>query len=173
MQHKPFASSFMRYKYDRGSRDVKMGHRAVTAKMHPPGISDTICSMSNRYRRSGETITAVAWVQAAPGCADLLRRGAWYPVVREEDDGQVVLDVDQQPVRVSREDLRIRPDRPETWSVVVRTGVMRPTLSGVKLVTTYAVCPDCHARQEFEGHPDTLICARCRRAAKVDWSTTL
>jgi hypothetical protein len=163
----------MGYKYDRGSRDVKMGHGAVTAKMRPPGISDTICSMSNRYRRSGETITAVAWAQAAPGCADLLRRGAWYPIVKEEDEGHVVLDVDQQPVRVSREDLRIRLDRPETWSVVVRTGVMRPTLSGVKLVTTYAVCPDCHARQEFEGHPDTLICARCRRAAKVDWSTTL
>jgi hypothetical protein len=129
--------------------------------------------MSKRYRRSGETITAVAWAQAAPGCADLLRRGAWYPIIKEEDDGQVVVEVDQQPVRVSREDLRIRTDRPETWSVVVRTGVMRPTLSGVKLVTTYAVCPDCHARQEFEGHPDTLICARCRRAAKVDWSATL
>src|SRR4026207_1641301 len=151
----------MGYKYDRGSRDVKMGHRAVTTKMRPPGISDTICSMSNRYRRSGETITAVAGAQAAPGCADLLRGGGGGAcrIVKEKDDGQGVLDVDQQPVRVSREDLRIRLDRPETWSVVVRTGVMRPTLSGVKLVTTYAVCPDCHARQEFEGHPDTLICA--------------
>jgi hypothetical protein len=129
--------------------------------------------MSKRYRRSGETIAAVAWAQAAPGAADLLRRGAWYPIVKEEEGDKVVLEVDQQPVRVSRADLRIRPERPDTWSVVVRTGVMRPTLSGAKLVTTYAVCPDCHARQEFEGHPDTLMCVRCRRAAKVDWSTTV
>jgi tRNA(Ile2) C34 agmatinyltransferase TiaS len=49
---------------------------------------------------------------------------------------------------------------------------MRPTLSGPKLVTTYAVCPDCTSRQEFEGKPETLMCVRCRRAAKVDWSTT-
>ena len=129
--------------------------------------------MSKRIRRSGETIAALAWAQAAPGAADLLRRGAWYPIIKEEDDDKVVLEVDLQPVRVSREDLRIRPDRPDTWSVVVRTGVMRPTLSGVKLVTTYAVCPDCHARQEFEDRPETLMCARCRRAAKVDWSATL
>jgi hypothetical protein len=120
----------MGYKYDRGSRDVKMGHAAVTAKMRPPGISDTICSMSNRYRRSGETITAVAWAQAAPGCADLLRRGAWYPIVKEEDEGHVVLDVDQQPVRVSREDLRIRPDRPETWSVWCVLGSCDPRFQG-------------------------------------------
>ena len=102
----------------------------------------------------------------------MLRRGAWYPIVKEEDDGNVVLEVDQQAVRMKRQDLIVRQERPETWSVVVRTGVMRPTLSGVKLVTTYAVCPDCHARQEFEGKPETLMCVRCRRAAKVDWSAT-
>jgi hypothetical protein len=126
--------------------------------------------MTNRVRRSGETIAALAWAQAGPGAADLLRRGAWYPIVKEEEDGHVVLEVDQQAVRIRRQDLLVRPDRPDTWSVVVRTGVMRPTLSGVKLITTYAVCPDCHSRQEFEGRPETLMCVRCRRAAKVDWS---
>ena len=49
---------------------------------------------------------------------------------------------------------------------------MRPTLAGPKLVTTYAVCPDCTGRQEFEGEPESMMCVRCRRAAKVDWDTT-
>ena len=57
--------------------------------------------MSKRIRRSGETIAALAWAQAAPGAADLLRRGAWYPIIKEEDDDKVVLEVDLQPVRVS------------------------------------------------------------------------
>jgi hypothetical protein len=128
--------------------------------------------MSARIRRSGETAAAAkAWATAAPGHADLLRRGAWYAVVGESDDALLV-EVDFQAVRVRATDVVIRPDKPETWSIVVRTGVLRPTLTGQKLVTRYAVCPDCGGRQEFEGEPQTLICERCRRAAKVDWSQT-
>jgi hypothetical protein len=112
------------------------------------------------------------WATAAPGVADVLRRGAWYPILEEGPDGSILIEVDHMPLRFRREELRLRPERPDTWSVVVRTGVMRPTLSGLKLVTTYAVCPDCTGRQEFEGQPETLMCVRCRHAAKVDWSTT-
>lgn len=101
----------------------------------------------------------------------MLRRGAWYPILEETPEG-VVLEVDQQRLLLPRDELRLRPDRPETWSIVVRTGVMRPTLTGPKLVTTYAVCPDCAGRQEFEGKPESMMCVRCRRAARVDWSTT-
>lgn len=125
-----------------------------------------------RPRPSGGLTTAKGWATSAPGQADRLRRGAWYPVLEETADGHVVVEVDQQPLRLRREDVMIRPDRPDTWSVVVRTGVLRPTLAGQKLVTRYAVCPDCSSRQEFEGEPETLICNRCRRAAKVDWSRT-
>jgi len=124
------------------------------------------------YRRSGENAVARAWATGAAGVADVLRRGAWYPVLEESDDGTVLIDVDHIPLRFRREDLRLRSDRPDMWSIVVRTGVMRPTLAGPKLVTTYAVCPDCTGRQEFEGQPESLMCVRCRRAAKVDWSTT-
>lgn len=123
------------------------------------------------FRRSGENAAIRGWATGTTGQADVLRRGAWYPVLEESDDA-VVLEVDHQPLRVPRTDVRMRPDRPNTWSVVVRTGVMRPTLAGQKLVTSYAVCPDCTGRQEFDGEPESMMCTRCRRAAKVDWSTT-
>ncbi len=103
--------------------------------------------------------------------ADVLRRGAWYPILEEYADG-VLVEVDRQAMRFRSDEVRVRPDRPDEWSIVLRTGVMRPTLAGPKMVTTYAVCPDCSGRQEFEGHPETLMCVRCRRAARVDWSST-
>ena len=111
------------------------------------------------------------WAQSIDHTADRLRRGAWYPIIEDSAD-HVVVEVDQQPVRVSRTDVRVRNERPDQWSIVVRTGVLRPTLAGSKVITTYAVCPDCAARQEFDGHPDRLICARCRRAAAVNWTET-
>ena len=93
-------------------------------------------------------------------------------MIEDSGDDTVVVEVDRLPMRFRREDLRLRSQRPDMWSVVVRTGVMRPTLAGPKMVTTYAVCPDCTGRQEFDDHPETLMCVRCRRASKVDWSTT-
>ncbi len=130
--------------------------------------------MSNppSQRRSGETFVALGWATGTPRLGDSLRRGAWYPIKEYGEAGLVLIEVDHVIVAYSRDDLRIRLDRPEQWSVVSRTGVMRPTLAGPKLVTTYAVCPDCTGRQEFEGQPETLMCVRCRRAATVDWSTT-
>ena len=122
-------------------------------------------------RRSGDNKTILGWATGAPGKADVLRRGAWYPVV-EQTAIEAVVEVDETQLRVRRDEIRFRADRPTEWSVVTRTGVMRPTLAGPKMVTTYAVCPDCTGRQEFEGHPETLMCVRCRRAAKVDWSST-
>jgi len=123
------------------------------------------------FRRSGGTATVKGWASGVPGTADVLRRGAWYPIMEETSEG-IVIEVDQQRMLLRRDELRLRPDKPMDWSIVVRTGVMRPTLSGPKLVTTYAVCPDCAGRQEFEGRPESMMCVRCRRAAKVDWSTT-
>ncbi|MDH4130525.1 MAG: hypothetical protein OEV95_01815 [Gemmatimonadota bacterium] len=122
-------------------------------------------------RRSGGTDTAKGWATGAPGTGDILRRGAWYQIIGDSGD-ELVIEVDTHPRRLPREKLIVRAEPPDQWSIVVRTGVMRPTLSGAKVANTYAVCPDCTARQEFEGRPDTLICARCRRASKVDWSTT-
>jgi hypothetical protein len=122
-------------------------------------------------RRSGGTATVKGWATGAPGAGDILRRGAWYPVIDEVGD-EVILEVDTHPMQLLKSRLIVRAERPDQWSVVVRTGVMRPTLSGARVSTTYAVCPDCTARQEFEGRPESMMCTRCRRASKVDWSTT-
>src|SRR2546422_716458 len=77
-------------------------------------------------------------------------------------------------VRLSRVDVQVRERAPDHWSIVVRTGVLRPTLGGkgMEVVTTYAVCPLCHERQDFSGKPDTLECGRCHRSYPVDWSET-
>ena len=117
-------------------------------------------------------MATLGWARCTDTNADVLRRGAWYPVVEATADGRVVVEMDKQLLRVNRSDVELRTQPPERWSVVVRTGVMRPTWSGVKVATTYAVCPHCRERREFEGKPDTLECGRCNRTSPVDWSKT-
>lgn len=123
-------------------------------------------------------MTKRGWARCTDSVADVLRRGAWYQILDERGDEEVVLDVRGRPVRFSREDLTIRDLPPETWSVVVRTGVLRPTLGGGKgreVVTTYAVCPYCAERQDIPSssrRPPTLTCQKCGKPAPVDWSAT-
>jgi len=115
----------------------------------------------------------LGWARCTDSVADVLRRGAWYPIVEDPGDGQVVLGVRDQRVRFSRVDLRVRPDPPDHWSVVTRTGFLRPTLGGKgrEVTTTYAVCPQCQERQEFTDKPAVLVCTRCGASAPVDWTT--
>ena len=86
----------------------------------------------------------------------------------------MVVEVRQQRVRLPRGDVTIRTEVPDHWSVVARTGVLRPTLGGrgSDVVTTYAVCPLCHYRQDYAGKPDRLKCVRCGATSPVDWSET-
>ena len=114
------------------------------------------------------------WARCLDSVADILRRGAWYPVVEDTGDGHIVVEVRSQRVRLSRADVSIRDDAPEQWSIVMRTGVLRPTLGTgrTSLHSTYAVCPRCHERSEFKGSPQTLTCAKCGMTAPVDWSET-
>lgn len=116
----------------------------------------------------------LGWARCLDSVADVLRRGAWYQIVEETADDHVVVEVRQRRVRISRADVRIREQAPDQWSVVVRTGLLRPTLGTPRtsLHTTYAVCPSCHQRQEFKGTPKTLTCDRCGVTAGVDWSET-
>ena len=117
----------------------------------------------------------LGWARCLDCVADVLRRGAWYPVLEETQDGHLVLEVRSQRVRLSRNDLTVRHEPPDRWNVVVRTGVLRPTFGGAKrkdVVTTYGVCPHCHERQDFIGKPEILRCARCGRESAVDWSET-
>jgi len=115
------------------------------------------------------------WARCLDNVADVLRRGAWYPIIDETSDGKVVIEVRQKPVRLSRIDVTVRETAPDHWSIVVRTGVLRPTLGGrggEDVITTYAVCPHCHERQDFSGKPDALTCTRCKNKSRVDWSET-
>lgn len=84
-----------------------------------------------------------------------LRRGAWYRVV--EDDGKpwVVLDVHRVEVRVPREDLELRQQRPTAWSVVNEP---------------HLVCPGCHERRHVTGQVREVTCPECGHAYPVDWS---
>src|SRR5437660_12061324 len=102
----------------------------------------------------------IGWARCLDNVADVLRRGAWYPIVEATAD-KVVIEVRQKPVRLSRIDVAVRDTPPDRWSIVVRTGVLRPTLGGREgedVSPTYAVCPDCHERPAFAGKPDSLPC---------------
>ena len=116
--------------------------------------------------------------RCADNVADILRRGAWYPIVEESPDGHVVVEVRQQRVRLARADVTVRAEPPDHWSVVARTGVLRPTLGGGgggrgrDVLSTYSVCPLCHYRQDVAGKPATLKCVRCGATSPVDWSET-
>jgi hypothetical protein len=117
----------------------------------------------------------LGWARCIDSVADVMRRGAWYPILEETGDGHVVLDVHQRKLRLSRQEIRVRKDQPSRWSIVVRTGVLRPTLGGGRdkeITTTYAVCPHCQERQDFTGKPAQLGCARCGKDSEVDWSET-
>src|SRR2546423_11950345 len=99
------------------------------------------------------------WARCLDNVADVLRRGAWYPIVDETDDGKVVIEVRKKPVRVSRIDLAVRESPPDRWSIVVRTGLLRPTLAareGGEIPLPYPVCPPCHERQNSMAKPAPL-----------------
>lgn len=84
-----------------------------------------------------------------------LRRGAWYRVVEEPGQPWVVLDVNRVEIRVPKETLEIRTDRPKAWSVVHEP---------------HLVCPGCHKRQHVAGRPGEVTCQECGRSYGVDWS---
>src|SRR5438128_10994867 len=91
----------------------------------------------------------LGWARCADNVADILRRGAWYPIVEASPDGHVVVEVRQQRVRLARADVTVRAEPPDHWSIVARTGVLRPTRGGrgSDVARTYAVCPLGHYRQ--------------------------
>src|SRR3989442_2902482 len=73
----------------------------------------------------------IGWARSRGGSAEKegLRRGAWYRIVEESGKSWMVLDVHQVEVRVPKENVDIRKDRPKAWSVVDEP---------------HLVCPGCH-----------------------------
>src|SRR2546429_9348256 len=70
----------------------------------------------------------LGWARCADNVADILRRGAWYPVVEESPDGHVVVEVRQQRVRLARADVTIRAGPPDHWNVGAPTRGLGPQL---------------------------------------------
>lgn len=83
-----------------------------------------------------------------------LRRGAWYRIVEDPGDAWLVLDVHQVEVRIPKDKLEIRKDRPSAWSVVHEP---------------HLVCPGCHKRQHVAGEPQRVTCHECGNTFTVDW----
>jgi len=84
-----------------------------------------------------------------------LRRGAWYRVVEAPGKSWLVLDVNRVEVRVPKETLELRNERPALWSVVHEP---------------HLVCPGCHKRQHVSGRPGEVKCEECGQKYRVDWS---
>ena len=113
-------------------------------------------------------LQAKGWARVGKNGAHLLRRGAWYPVVRISTSQIVVLDVNRRNVPVDRRFLEIRYHPPERWSVV-RCEPREAERLGRTFPLTYAVCPNCRHRQAFDGDSRDLLCDRCHSGAPLAW----
>ena len=96
-----------------------------------------------------------------------LRRGAWYRILKL-GAAEVVLEVNRQPLSVTRTLLQIVQVPPSRWSVVPapRNARRFPASWGER----YAVCPACRARSPLEGRPTTMRCTRCNGLFEVAWN---
>ena len=117
-------------------------------------------------------LQAKGWARVGRTGAHLLRRGAWYPVVRISSSHIVVLDVNRRNVPVDRRFLEIRYHPPERWSVV-RCEARELQRVARNFPLTYAVCPRCRNRQAFPGDARDLVCDRCHTGAAVAWDELL
>lgn len=125
--------------------------------------------MSNPSRAIAPTrLQARGWARVGRSGAHLLRRGAWYPVVKVSSSHIVVLDVNRRNVPVDRRFLEIRYHPPERWSLV-RCEPREWQRLGRTFPLTYGVCPRCRHRQAFEGDVRDLTCDRCHQAAPMAW----
>lgn len=112
------------------------------------------------------------WARVKLSGAHNLRRGAWYPVVNDNNAKLVVLDVAKRNVPVPRESVELAEEKPTRWSVVkFNTDKPIPArISHEKLPLTYAVCPHCRARSvEVSDATTTLTCDECGKESEVDW----
>src|SRR2546423_8073011 len=113
-------------------------------------------------------LQAKGWARVGRPGAHLLRRGAWYPVVRISSSHIVVLDVNRRNVPVDRRFLEIRYHPPDPWSVV-RSQPPQIQPLGRLFPLTYAVCPACRHRQGFGTEVKDLTCERCKKHAGLAW----
>lgn len=112
-------------------------------------------------------MTLQQWARLQTDVNVKLRRGAWYRIVKL-GAVEAVLDVNRQPLTVSRTLLQIVQIPPSRWSVVPapRNALRFPSSWGER----YAVCPSCRGRSPLEGRPTTMRCTRCNGLYEVAWN---
>ena len=114
---------------------------------------------------------ARAWATARPFARPMPRRGAWYPVVGETSGDRAVIQINGRKVAIAKRFLELRQERPRTFTAVIR-GINEPNPTrGTKrdLGQTYAVCPQCAARNAVSPKAPVLSCAGCHHRGEVAW----
>ena len=113
----------------------------------------------------------IGWARVRPPGAYSLRRGAWYPVVEDNGDSEVVLNLHARIVVIPRRNLELRRHRPTCFSVVMRTPEDPNPVRGtpMDLGLTYAVCPLSSSRVRIAGHPEILECPDCGYQFPLSW----
>ena len=112
------------------------------------------------------------WARARGPGAHGLRRGAWYLVVNDTQPSVVILNVRKRNVPVPRSMVEIRPESPNTWSVVQwqesQRGAKRAGQEQLGL--QYGVCPACGERARLDPPKVAeLTCTQCGGTFAVDW----
>lgn len=115
------------------------------------------------------------WATAHPFARPTPRAGAWYAVVGETSGERAVLEVRGKRVAVQKKLLEIRSDRPQVFTVVVRSRetaeTVRETL-GTAIMRIYAVCPVCTERVRVLENQAMATCGKCGHRGEVAWWET-
>jgi hypothetical protein len=93
-------------------------------------------------------------------------------VYGDADADRVVLEVRGRKVAVHKRLLEIRPDRPTTFTVVVRSRDSFPTLPPSATDRVYVVCPECGNRLRVLPDQPGAHCKECGHAGEVAWWET-
>jgi hypothetical protein len=112
------------------------------------------------------------WARVNPKGAHILRRGAWYRLMREPKDGIVLLEVNKEIVPIGEQFVTLVRSKPAKWSVVSRDpqdyGAQRASMAR-RLEATYVVCPVCRGRTNVQHSTVSLACPNCGGEFDVDW----
>ena len=115
------------------------------------------------------------WAVAHPRTRPMLRSGAWYPVVGEDSQSEVLLAVRHRTVRLPAHLVELRRgERPRKFTVVVRSLVEENPASGTgrDLGARYAVCPASGHRIRLRGRPARTECPGCGYRGEIGWGET-
>ena len=112
------------------------------------------------------------WARVRPEGAHILRRGAWYNVLREPKHGIVLLEINKRIVPMNEQFVVLSRERPEKWAVVARNPddyqARRASMSR-SLDATYVVCPHCRTRANAEHTAHEYACPSCKGTFEIDW----